>query len=195
MRIEIPSPRAALLAAGALLALATAPLTAAVVSRDLGQQLSLIQAHLNGRVVYATIQAAETTKLPTVPEIPFTRLTLEVKRDLVSGSTQPETLRVFVPGAGEQRLSISPPESEMRVGESIVFFLRKDAGVSEVDAAALKVDSFAESFRTQLNRKGEVVVLGEGPGSAIAENTKLDDLARKTAKAVEVLKAEQGNKK
>lgn len=195
MRIEIPSPRATLLAAVALLALATAPLTAAVVSRDLGQQLSLIQAHLDGRVVYATIQAAETAQLPVAPEIAFTRLTLEVKRDLVSGSTEPETLRVFVPGAGEQRLSISPPESEMQVGESLVFFLRKDAGVSEADAAAFKVDSFAESFRTQLNRKGEIIVLGEGQRSAIPDNAKLDDLAQRTQKAVEVLKSEQGGKK
>lgn len=43
-------------------------------------------------------------------------------------------------------------------------------------ALPYRIDSFAEAFRTQKNRKGEIVVLGEGAGSAIESNVKLTDL-------------------
>lgn len=160
----------------ALAAIATAPLLAAVVSRDLSGQLELIEALDDGRVVHGQIVASRVVHVPSVPWVPFTAMTVEVKRHLLP-SSGPERLTVLSPGVGEHRLSISPPEHETRVGEHLVLFLRKDAGVSEVVEGAYKLDSFAESYRTQLNRRGDTIVLGKGSGLAIQSNTTLDKLA------------------
>lgn len=168
---------------------------ATVVPRDMSKQLELVEAHKDGAVVYGTIVASRTQKLDDVLRfVPFTVLTLKVEQS-ISPSNLPNELTVYVPGAGEDRLSITPSDDETRVGESVLMFLRADAAIRAHDATAYKVDSFAEILRTQKNRKGEVIVLGEGASFAVENNTKLSDLSPQIIDAVAVLKAAQSKSK
>jgi len=161
---------------------------AAVAARDLPKQLEFIQAGQGkAAVVYGEITASEKVSLPSSPDVPYTKLTVTISQALL-GATGAETISVYTPGFGDHRLSISPPETETRKGEKVVLFVRQDENLDEVEAGAFKLDSFAESFRTQTNRKGKVVVLGEGGNSAIVNNTMLSSLATKVAQEFEAIK-------
>lgn len=170
-----------------MLAIAAGPAGAIVQPRDLNRQLELCGAAHEGRVVFGRIASAEVKELPAISGVPYTILTLEPQRSL-TGDALPKSIRVYVPGAGESRLSISPPESETRVGESVLYFVRADATIRAVEPGAWHLDSFAEAFRTQLNKKGAVVVLGEGRGSAIEENATLDSLETQVRAATQALR-------
>ena len=160
---------------------------AAVVARDLPKQLSLIQAaEGKAAVVYGEITAAEKVDLSSSPDVPWTKLTVKIEQALL-GAAGKEAISVYTPGFGDHRLSISAPEAETRAGEKVVLFVRQEASLDEVESGAFKLDSFAESFRTQTNRKGGVVVLGEGGSSAIENNTLLSDLATKVAQEFEAI--------
>ena len=164
-------------------------LTAAVVSRDLPKQLKLIEADQgNALVVYGEIVGSERIDVEDA-DFPWTKLSLKVSEKLVGDAG--ETVTVYTPGHGVVRLSISAPETETRVGEKVVMFLRKS---DMEDGNGFQLDSFAESFRTQTNRKGAVIVLGEGGGSAIAKNTKLSELRTVVAEAMESISAESQKK-
>jgi len=168
---------------------------ATVIPRDMSKQLELIEAQKDGAVVYGTIVASRTQMLEDVLRfVPFTVLTVKVEQ-AISPANLSNELTVYVPGAGEERLTITPSDDEMRVGESVLMFLRADAGIRNHDATAFKVDSFAEILRTQKNRKGEVIVLGEGASFAVENNTKLSDLSPQIIDAVAVLKAAQSKQK
>ena len=149
---------------------------ATVIPRDLSKQLELIKADAGGVVVYGSITASKAASLASSPNLHWTILTVHVDTAIAPATTAGD-LSVWVPGFGENRLTISPPEEETRVGENVVLFLSPDADVRAVDANAYRLTSFAEAFRTQKNRKGDVVVLGEGAGSAIEGNVKLADLS------------------
>jgi hypothetical protein len=188
MRCLFGRTRSPIALAIALVATLCGVAIATVIPRDLSKQLELIEAQKDGVVVYGTIIASHTQKLDDVmPTCPLTVLTVKVEQAIAPASTAGE-LKVYIVGAGEDRLSITPPEDEMRVGESVLFFLRADAAVRKHDATAFKVDSFAEVLRTQKNRKGEIVVLGEGVGSAVEQNVKLADLSPQIFDAVVALK-------
>ena len=148
---------------------------ATVVPRDLSKQLELIKANDGGIVVYGNITSAKSVRLASTPDLPWTVLTVQVET-AIAPTTTSGALSVWYPGHGDERLTISPPEDETRVGENVVLFLSTDPAVRAADPTAYRIDSFAESFRTQKNRKGEVVVLGEGAGSAVESNVKLADL-------------------
>lgn len=148
---------------------------AAVVPRDMNRQLELIDAANGGIVVYGTIQAANFETLDD-PDVPWTVMTVKVEQAL-GGTDVPAEVTVYSPGYGEHRLSISPPETETRVGEKVVMFLAANPVVRAHAPDAFKVDSFAEIFRTQTNRKGQVIVLGEGANFAVANNTLLTQVA------------------
>lgn len=148
---------------------------ATVVPRDLSKQLELIKAADGGIVVYGNITAAKSVRLESTPDLPWTVLTVRVDTAIAPSTTSGE-LSVWFPGFGEERLTISPSADETSVGENVVLFLSTDPAVRAIDPTAYRIDSFAEAFRTQKNRKGEVVVLGEGAGSAIESNVKLTDL-------------------
>lgn len=151
---------------------------ATVVPRDLSKQLELIKANGatdGGVVVYGNVVSAKSIRLASTPDLPWTVLTVHVEQ-AIAPSTTTGDLTVYFPGFGDERLTISPPEEETRVGENVVLFLSTDPAVRAVDPTAYRIDSFAESFRTQKNRKGEIIVLGEGAGSAIESNVKLADL-------------------
>lgn len=165
----------------AALALFAATLTAAVVKRDLARQLELVGAPATGRVVFAEVVESHVRQVPGFPFVPFTALKLKVMRHLAPAAG-PDELVAYAPGAGQRRLSISPPPGAIRVGERVVLFLRKDAAVSQVDPDAYRIDSFAEVYSVQKNRKGEWIVLGEGAGMAVEENTRLDALAEEIRK-------------
>lgn len=182
----LKSPRVLLATAAA--AILAVPLYGAVVSRDLNKQLELIAANAGGTVVYGEITSAKEGFVPSAPQLKWTVLTVKVESSLLPTQNAPETVTVYFAGFGESRLSITPPETETRVGEKVLVFLRKDAAVSEADANAYKLDSFAESFRTQTNRRGQVIVLGEGSGSAIPANATLDSLKVEVVTAFEAMK-------
>ncbi|MCC7173235.1 MAG: hypothetical protein IT459_22495 [Planctomycetes bacterium] len=195
MRCILGRARAPLALAVAGVALLTGIAVATVIPRDMSKQLELIEAQKDGAVVYGTIVASHTQKLDDVLRyVPFTVLTVKVEQAIAPANLSNE-ITVYVPGAGEERLSITPSDDEMRVGESVLMFLRADAGIRTHDAAAYKIDSFAEILRTQKNRKGEVVVLGEGASFAVENNTKLSDLSPQIIDAVAVLKAAQSKSK
>lgn len=159
-----------------------------VMARDLTKQLELIEAHRGrGLVLWGEIGASRSATLPDDPELPWTLLTVKPLRTIVGEAG--EQVEVFVPGDGDRRLSISPEESAIRVGEKVLLFLRADANVRAVDADAWRLDSFAEIFRTQTNRRQEVVVLGRGYGSAVAENARLVDLEPAIRSTVDALRA------
>ncbi len=185
----LKSPRVLLATAAA--ALLVVPLYGAVVSRDLDKQLDLIAANAGGLVVYGEITSSKEGFVPSASELKWTVLTVKVESSLLPNLNAPETVTVYFPGYGETRLSISPPEAETRVGEKVLLFLRKDAAVSEADASAYQLDSFAESFRTQTNRRGQVIVLGEGNGSAVPANARLDSLKTDVATAFEAMKSKK----
>ena len=159
---------------------------AAVVSRDLPKQLDLIDADNGGVVVYGTIVDSKVDGEVPGTDFPWTVLTVKVEQGLAPDTTSGE-LTVYSPGAGEALLSISPPETETRKGEKVVLFLSKNAELQQHAPGAYKIDSFAESFRTQKNRQGDVIILGEGKGSAIESNVKLSDFAVQVAKAHEAM--------
>lgn len=148
---------------------------ATVVPRDLSKQLELIKANDGGVVVYGNITSAKSVRVAATPDLPWTVLTVHVETAIAPTTTSGD-LTVWYPGYGDERLTISPPEEETRVGENVLLFLSTDPAVRAIDATAYRIDSFAESFRTQKNRKGEIIVLGEGAGSAIESNVKLTDL-------------------
>jgi len=167
---------------------------AAVVRRDLPRQLELIRADEadqtddGGIVVYGTITGSSTAEVPAPGEepLPFTVLSVDVEQAITPNDVAAQ-VTVYVPGVQDRRLSITPAESEMRVGERVVLFLRVDQNVRDVDADAYKLDSFAEVFRTQKNRGGDVIVLGEGPGCAVENNCRLVDLSQQVRTAREHL--------
>lgn len=173
MRKSLPPT---MLAAVAALAVGGTAALAAVVARDLPKQLEFLKAS-EGRaaVVYGEILDADRVEVPFADHA-YTRLVLKVESRLLGAEDQ-DTLHVYYPGFGSARLSISPSEEETRIGEKVVLFLRRDDALTEIDEQGYKLDSFAEAFRTQKNRKGDVVVIGEGEASAVAKNTKLGDLA------------------
>jgi|JI10StandDraft_1071094.scaffolds.fasta_scaffold776089_2 hypothetical protein len=195
MRCSFGRVRTSLALAVTGVALLTGIAVATVIPRDMSKQLELIEAQKDGAVVYGTIVASRTQMLEDVLRfVPFTVLTVKVEQ-AISPANLSNELTVYVPGAGEERLTITPSDDEMRVGESVLMFLRADAGIRNHDATAFKVDSFAEILRTQKNRKGEVIVLGEGASFAVENNTKLSDLSPQIIDAVAVLKAAQSKQK
>lgn len=165
--------RATALTLGAIALASTA--VAAVIPRDMTKQLELIDAANAGIVVYGTIDASRAAEIDGT-NVPWNVLTVKVSQ-VLAGENVPAEVTVYVPGFGDHLLSISPPESETRVGEKVVMFLAANADIRAVDADAFKVDSFAEIYRTQANRQGDVVVLGEGASFAIPNNAKLADVA------------------
>lgn len=184
MRKSLPPT---ILAAAGVAILGGSVAFAAVIARDLPKQLEFIQAaEGKAAVVYGEITASEMVSLPSSPDVPYTKLTVAVSQALL-GAPGAETISVYTPGFGDHRLSISPPETETRTGEKVVLFVRQDATLDALEAGAYKLDSFAESFRTQTNRKGQVVVLGEGGSSAIVNNTMLSDLTIKVAQEFEAV--------
>ena len=149
---------------------------AAIAPRDLNKQMEFIGAGKGGAVVYGTIVSSSVDAGVPDTSFPWTVLKVRVDQPIAPLSIGGE-LTVYVPGAGEERLSISPPETETRTGEQVVMFLSANEIIRAHAPGAYKIDSFAEIFRTQTNRQGEVVVLGEGAGSAIQTNVKLSEIS------------------
>lgn len=183
--------RAIALALGAVVFSSLA--VAAVVSRDLNHQLELIDVANGGIVIYGTIQSATAAAMDD-SDIPWTVLSVKVEQAL-GGVDVPAEVTVYSPGYGDHLLSISPPETETRVGEKVVMFLAANALIRAHAPDAYKVDSFAEIFRTQTNRKGEVVVLGEGANFAVANNTLLTKVATDVKASFEAIAKSQKNQK
>jgi hypothetical protein len=145
MRCSFGRVRTSLALAVTGVALLTGIAVATVIPRDMSKQLELIEAQKDGAVVYGTIVASRTQMLEDVLRfVPFTVLTVKVEQ-AISPANLSNELTVYVPGAGEERLTITPSDDEMRVGESVLMFLRADAGIRNHDATAFKVDSFAEN--------------------------------------------------
>ncbi len=177
MRIAVNRMRLPVaLACGALLTTGLA--LASLAPRDLTKQLEYIDAqNSTGIVVYGTVRDAHTVASPDPDlSVPFTQITLDVS-DYLVGANAGATLTVLTPGGDGGRLSISPDENEIRAGETVVYFLRADAATRSMYPGSFRLDNYAAAFRTQTNRKGQVVVLGEGYGSAIENNTALTTLA------------------
>lgn len=148
---------------------------AAVVPRDLNRQLELIDAANGGIVIYGSIVTASVDTIDGC-DVPWTVLTVKVEQAL-GGDAVPSEVTVYSPGHGDHRLSVSPSESETRAGERVVMFLAVNPLIRSHSALAFKVDTYAEVFRTQTNRKGQVVVLGKGANFAVTNNTLLTKVA------------------
>lgn len=162
---------------------------ASLAPRDLTKQLEYIDAQKDtGVVVFGTVREAREVDSPFAEiSVPYTALTVDVSEYLV-GQNVGATLTVYTPGGEGGRLSISPDESEIRVGEKVVYFLRADQTLRSQVPGAFVLDNYGAAFRTQTNRKGQVVVLGEGYGSAIDNNMALTMLASSAKASLATLK-------
>ncbi len=176
MRISVPRMRLPVAAAfGAVLTAGLA--IASLAPRDLTKQLEYVDAKNTGVVVFGTITESHEVASPFAEiSVPYTVLTIDVAEYLV-GQNVGAKLTVYTPGGEGGRLSISPDESEVRVGERVVYFLRADQTLRAQAPGAFMLDNYGAAFRTQSNRKGQVVVLGEGYGSAIETNVALTGLS------------------
>lgn len=184
-------PRARILLAVGLLSLVSVAM--GVMARDMTRQLQLLGAERGAALVaYGEVVASGPASWPGA-DVPFTALRFQPERVLLGEASGP--LEVLFPGHGEERLSISPPASALRVGERVLLFLRADEALREHHPGAFKLDSFAEVYRTQRNGKGEIIVLGQGPGAAVAGNARLLELEpaiREVAEALRAAAAEAG---
>lgn len=175
--------------ATAVVALAGGLTYASVKSRDMAGQLQFIDAANGGIVVLGTIKEARFEQIPAITELfDYTVLTVEVEQALAPTNLPAKQLQVYLQGGSAVRLSTSPPPDESAVGERVLMFLAADPAIRAHADGAYLVHSYAEIFRTQTNRKGQTIVLGEGPGSAIEANAVLGDVSASVGHALEIVK-------
>lgn len=167
---------------------------ATVVSRDLPKQLELIKAQSGGIAVYGKIvRESAVVNWPDQCPVPMTALQVQILQAAAPADVKGE-ITVYVPGHGEDKLSVTPPEAETRVGESVFMFLAANEGLRSHDPNAYSAATFADIYRTQLNKRGEVIVIGEGVGVAIPENVALTKLVGQVKTAYDALIAAEAPK-
>ena len=144
-----------------------------LLPRDLAQQLDWIGVGDGGVVVYGEIVSSCVEEVEGSAS--WTALEIDVIERL-DDSAKLDRVVAFTPGTTDRPNSLAPPESERQVGERVLVFLAVDGSIRDQHAGAFKVHSHAEVFRTQRNRRGEVVILGEGTGTAVPSNILLAEL-------------------
>ena len=128
-----------------------------------------------GVVVHRKVRAFEA---PGGGELFFT--TARVRgTDLATGAE--ETVDVTFPGGfiSESRgaySSTAPPANATRVGRRVLMFHRRVEDIAEGLSGEVLVDGGRGLFSWFESRRGETIVQGRGPGSAIARNVRLADL-------------------
>lgn len=128
-----------------------------------------------GVVVHREVRAFEA---PGGGELFFT--TARVRgTDLATGAE--ETVDVTFPGGfiSESRgahSSTAPPANATRVGRRVLMFHRRVEDIAEGFSGEVLVDGGGGLVSWFESRRGETIVQGRGPGSAIARNVRLADL-------------------
>ena len=137
--------------------------------------LSRSDAGVLGVVIHREVRAFEA---PGGGELFFT--TARVRgTDLATGAE--EIVDVTFPGGfiSERRgahSSTAPPANATRVGRRVLMFHRRVDDIAEGFSGEVPVDGGRGLFSWFDSRRGETIVQGRGPGSAIPRNVRLADL-------------------
>ena len=101
----------------------------------------------------------------------FTTITV-TGDDLMTG--KPATIEVSYVGSDKSPTTVTPAESETRIGTRIAVFSKKSSAFGVPDAKNWMYASHGGVFRVEAGPKGDVV-LGKGAGFAVSDNLLASD--------------------
>lgn len=147
-----------------------APMVLASIEKlDLPEMVKRVDSAVVGSIT------AKTTWTSPNPDgegsLEFTTITVSGD-DLMTG--KPATVEVSFVGSDRVPTTVTPAESETRVGTRIVVFSKKSSAFGVTDAKNWMYASHGGVFRVEAGPKGEVV-LGKGAGFAVSDNMLASD--------------------